>query len=213
MAGQVCNKVDVRLQEAAKARTLVIGGGAGEGRQYACMGRYRLLVGKEVNGRGVWEQEVAQELIKTRSRFPTFDPATEGENEEGGEEEEEEHPRCYLYHAIYDGGDWQSVAWWIGKREAMETGEAWGWMQMASDALTPVKAVEAWQVWVGEEGGEGEWVSDPAVRVTMGVEEEEQKGQQQHSTNGSNGSITASSGVPPPKETFARSAKAALQTI
>jgi hypothetical protein len=176
-------RVDVRLEAANGSRTLVVEGAAQDGgEQYACMGRYRLVEGKVLNGRGVWRQEEGEGGQQMVQRV--------GGSARGGEEPDRDaaaepvHGECYeryLYHASYDGGDWQSEAWWVGKRETMESGEAWGWMQVASDALTPVQAVGAWQVWAGEEGGEGEWLDEPGLIIRT---EEEAGGAEERGTKG-----------------------------
>jgi hypothetical protein len=50
--------------------------------------------------------------------------------------------------------------WYIIHRENMEAGKAWGWMRVASTALTPDKITEGWEVDDGTA-----FVEAPKVRV------------------------------------------------
>jgi hypothetical protein len=52
--------------------------------------------------------------------------------------------------------------WFISDREAMEAGEAVGWMRVASTALTPDKIIETWEVDDGKA-----WVDAPKVRARL----------------------------------------------
>jgi hypothetical protein len=124
------------------------------------MGRYVLVEDKIINGRGVWRQEGEGDVW--------VGEAEEKDREGGGGKKLER----FLYHAMHKGEDWQSVAWWIGKRETMDEGDAWGWVQVMGTALTPAQAVDTWQVWVEEMSGQGQWEDVLPLHAAVELQDE-----------------------------------------
>jgi hypothetical protein len=159
---------DVGLSKAREARALVLEGLEEGAPQYACTGRYVLMEGKVVNGRGVWRQERCGAGARVAGAVKEVGAEEEGGGSEGGNDKEVER---FLYHATYEGQDWQSVAWWVGKRETMEEGAAWGWVQVVDDGLTPAVVVGTWQVFADKADGQGEWVNSPSLRASVVTKE------------------------------------------
>lgn len=62
----------------------------------------------------------------------------------------------FMYYASSD-------KWYIGSREGIEAGKTYGWLCVASTALTPDKITEMWQV----PDGTGTWPDALKVRARL----------------------------------------------
>jgi hypothetical protein len=89
------------------------------------MGIYKLMEGKEVNQRGVWQMSGGHEL--------------------------------FVYYASKTSG---VPKWWISNRKGMEAGMDVGCIQVSSNALTPDKATETWNV-----AYNGMWPAAPKMKI------------------------------------------------
>jgi Ca2+-binding EF-hand superfamily protein len=81
------------------------------------VGVYELLAGKEVNGRGVWKKR---------------------QKTSGGQ--------TFIYYAQRNKETDKRWHWWASDEESMDAGQGAGWLKCPSDALTPDKITETWQV-------------------------------------------------------------------